>query len=599
MTHHKKSKTELLAHPNLLACTSSSLTLSWKGGAKDAVEYGLRWSRQEDGASFVSIRRDNPLSTIHKMEGLTAGVGYVFQVRPLFGNGGSNGWGWSAVSLPFTPMDSSDSTPGSPAAGHQSFPSSSSAQQSRIPLFPANNWQPFYRMRNEGKNDDPLTLSLADVLSEDAAESRQPAPRIEEIFLFNMIVSTSRAEKLRSWLGARWGTHIGRVSIRVFCDKSDAGPKREGAFSSHARLSVTPVDVSDSTGAAELFGHHHSKLCVVLYSTGVRLAVLTSNLRAAELDFMTNAMWVQDFPLKGAGGEGECEFEKDLCDYLSHIHVQGAEKDGARGKADKKDKKDKGSKKDKEDQRERESREARRAEADVDREPHPDQTPLIALIAALRRHDFSSAQVVLIPSVPSRHTSRHSSEHAHTASAHASASASAAPYCMESQGHVKLRAVLKKEARAPVGLGAAATLDLQCSSLGAQGKGDAFLNEVTSSMHADRSAFIPLGAHGDLGRVNLLWPSVDTVRLSQGGFSSGDSIMAEAKVFEGEGVRKCLRNWVPAAAADKIFAPHIKTYYRHFVAADGQVELMWMYLGSHNLSQASWVTSRRPTCSCT
>ena len=92
-------------------------------------------------------------------------------------------------------------------------------------------------------------------------------------------------------------------------------------------------------GNGNHYGTHHSKMILVRYEKGLRVAVTTANFQECDLNYMTNGIYVQDFPLrdkdardtKGAKGAKEGKhtkegqegpnntFQQDLHEYLSSM----------------------------------------------------------------------------------------------------------------------------------------------------------------------------------------------------------------------------------------------------------------------------------------
>uniref|UniRef100_A0A7S4KK01 PBZ-type domain-containing protein n=1 Tax=Guillardia theta TaxID=55529 RepID=A0A7S4KK01_GUITH len=70
------------------------------------------------------------------------------------------------------------------------------------------------------------------------------------------------------------------------------------------------------------YGVHHSKVMLLGYNTGVRVVVMTANHIHGDHYDMTDALWAQDFPLKGEGEE-RSEFEDDLVSYFQATQWKG------------------------------------------------------------------------------------------------------------------------------------------------------------------------------------------------------------------------------------------------------------------------------------
>lgn len=531
----KKPSMQKLREPTLYARDATSLTITWKA-VDGAVGYRVRYRRLDDQQWFPIGSSDNPFvkSTACKKNNLATGVAYVFGCQPWFGEVlGTNEWGWSSTSAALTPLDESP-----------------------------NEWQPFYALSAE-ENDDKRSLALSDILCEDARAAQVPhPPKVERIYLFTMVSDCKNEDALEAWLGD-WGTNKSGVPVHIFHGMGKH--VKEDELGAYSRVSFAPVMVNDSHGT------HHSKLCVVFYDAGVRLAIITANLCCSELSDLTQAAWVQDFPLKAEGAQaGESQFENDLCEYLAHIFPALRPNHTRNVKA---------------------------------------ESRLASLVAKLRRHDFGAAEVALIPSVPGRHATRADSDEVPA---------------MESLGHVKLHALLGDEADPPSRRRKAQTLTIgmQCSSLGSLGKNESFLCELAASMRSIMSRQTTLGwdeggqgspKQGKKGKkdkqdkeyeaetalrqiedVEVVWPDVATVGRARGGYAAGDLLPCPSKALRAEdgppgsykaGVQQCLRKWDGVSGGR---VPNIQSYYRYFVADDGHAELLWVYLGSHSLCAASW-----------
>jgi tyrosyl-DNA phosphodiesterase-1 len=104
----------------------------------------------------------------------------------------------------------------------------------------------------------------------------------------------------------------------------------------------------------------------------------------------------------------------------------------------------------------------------------------------------------------------------------------------------------------------------------------------------------------ELSDVRIIWPSVATIGQCVGGYAIGDAIPCSSKQLRAEENKQlskaykpclvqCLHQWDGDTPAGKQRnAPHLKTVYRYFEADDGQCELLWLYVGSHDLSMAAW-----------
>ena len=201
----------------------------------------------------------------------------------------------------------------------------------------------------------------------------------------------------------------------------------------------------------ERFGTHHSKFAIIKYLNGVRICITTANFIQEDFTYRTQGIFIQDFPTQAPNHRdigSKRDFESTLIDYLQVIRVSDS---------------------------------ARRV--------------LDAIICSLSTdYDFSSAEVVLIPSLPGRHTSRN-------------------PLRRNGLGIAKLSQLLKEEyARKsdseseserenPI------TLVMQFSSLGSMGKDAKLVDDYAASM-------LPTTSNLQRNKVEIVWPTVDCVRYS-------------------------------------------------------------------------------------
>eukprot|EP00877_Chromochloris_zofingiensis_P000105 jgi/Chrzof1/10095/Cz04g26260.t1 len=166
------------------------------------------------------------------------------------------------------------------------------------------------------------------------------------------------------------------------------------------------------------WGTHHSKAFILVYASGIRVVIHTANLIYVDCNNKTQGVWYQDFPAKGPGAAAITPFESDLADYLSALKL-----------------------------------------------PSATSRQLQQIVA---RHDFSSARVQLLASVPGYHSGA---------------------LKLHAYGHMRLRALLSAEDIAPE-FRAAHTI-MQCSSLGSLDDKwlmQEFLSSCTAGNYAAQSA---------------------------------------------------------------------------------------------------------------
>ncbi len=85
------------------------------------------------------------------------------------------------------------------------------------------------------------------------------------------------------------------------------------------------------------------------------------------------------------------------------------------------------------------------------------------------------------------------------------------------------------------------------------------------------------------GKMKLIWPSTEFIRTSLQGYGAGGSVCFNAKNLIGP-TKSILRLKYEGVPERANVSPHIKTMFRLKAGR----ELLWMYMGSHNLSKASW-----------
>jgi len=169
---------------------------------------------------------------------------------------------------------------------------------------------------------------------------------------------------------------------------------------------------------------------------------------------------------------------------------------------------------------------------------------------------------------------------------------------MSSVGHLKLRNKLREAVVIPTGA-TSLTIGMQFSSLsslkiGFQAPNELFLAELARSMRYSRLYNAAKDTSDPPHDVNIIWPSCRTVGNSVLGYEIGNCIPLYSKNIRNSNgdynpwFKACVRKWDGTPGGKNINAPHIKTFYRSFEGADGRIELLWCYLGSHNLSQAAW-----------
>lgn len=305
-------------------------------------------------------------------------------------------------------------------------------------------WRPFYATGSTSHGSEGL-LSIKDLISED---------NILYVCMMNFVVDPS-------WLVQECPVLLAVPVFLAHGQKSLLSSMFPSNFSS-SLVNLGP----------EVYGSHHSKLLLIFYSTGIRVAVMTANLIECDFAVKSQGIYVQDFPLMNKSPSFRpviSEFGTDLVQYLKCVALHSSTA----------------------------------------------QTEFrSSIIDKLSDYDFSSAEVVLIPAVPGHHKIN-----------------GFFPW-----GHLKLQRLVRgeKEEGAKMQLKfdqtmLASKVVMQCSSIGAMGKGAKYLDELASSMGAETRR-----------NVRIVWPSLRFLQGCLEGYAAGSSIFCESKV-RGESFRtwKC------------------------------------------------------------
>ncbi|KAF5828068.1 hypothetical protein DUNSADRAFT_18267 [Dunaliella salina] len=301
------------------------------------------------------------------------------------------------------------------------------------------------------------------------------------------------------------------------------------------------------------YGTQHAKYIVLQYTTGLRFILHTANPLKGTDDISVQAMYHQDFPPKDNLSPPSSDFEETFCDYVEQMRLPPAEQD--------------------------------------------------LILKAIRLHDFSSARVFLVPSVPGQHSGS----------------------ALHKYGHMRLRHLLQQHLDAaplpragvanPGRRGTLSSL-FRNSASGAshsgQGQRDVpegiivqptsigrlnsnwFYNDFGASLCAAKSPplKVPLRKAKPVQPKPLtpdaayfVWPSYEGIRSSVGGWSSGGNVHATTANMEKDGkfLFPLLHHFSGEAASRAECMPHMKSFCRF----KGQ-QLAYAIVGSHNLSIAAW-----------
>ncbi|XP_055957198.1 tyrosyl-DNA phosphodiesterase 1 isoform X1 [Patella vulgata] len=265
-----------------------------------------------------------------------------------------------------------------------------------------------------------------------------------------------------------------------------------------------------------MYGTHHTKMMLLLYDTGLRVVITTANAIEGDWYQKTQGVWISPvFPkLPGDGGtnlgESPTNFKKDLIQYLT----------------------------------------AYRSPKLTQWENH------------IKAHDFSSARVFIIGSVPGRHTDR----------------------VKDAWGHLKLRKVLQNYGPPFKNIKDWPVIG-QFSSIGSLGPTeDSWVcGEWLKSLTAAKG----IGLTSSLSsKLQLIFPSVDNVRISLEGYGAGGSIPYSIHTAQKQKyIHQYFRQWKSEGRGRSRAAPHIKTYVRPNPEFN---EAAWFLVTSANLSKAAW-----------
>jgi len=264
------------------------------------------------------------------------------------------------------------------------------------------------------------------------------------------------------------------------------------------------------------YGVHHTKMFLIGYPDGIRVIIYTANLCPGDTHYKAQGAYVQDFPLKQDRSMEACQFEKDLVSYMeTYGYRTGHRWDGK---------------------------------------------TFTSLTRALRRFDFSSAKVVLIPSTPGYHNINKAAV-----------------------GLLKLRRTIREHASSS---GSSHPVVCQFSSMGSLSA--KWLNEqflpATSLVDAKTAAAKPLA-----DQLKLVYPTVEEIRTSVEGYRGGGSVPGGKKNVEKPFLQPLLCKWSSTESNNPFKkdrnVPHIKSYYQ---LGDENASMNWFLLSSHNMSTAAF-----------
>ncbi|CAM9922802.1 unnamed protein product, partial [Discosporangium mesarthrocarpum] len=328
------------------------------------------------------------------------------------------------------------------------------------------------------------------------------------------------------------------------------------------------------------FGCHHSKVALVKYDRGLRVAIFTANLVESDWTGMVQGIWFQDFPILGqAKGGDKGKGGKERC----------VDEAGARGDGDDSSIGDGGGSRRPNDFRVSSGTEDEVALGGASEDTLWDYicktgNMVKTFVRDLSLYDFSRARAVLVPSVPGRHRGE----------------------ALHKYGHMRVRSLLQGEAFA----GRVREKDMvsaQFSSL-ATVTGKGWLDELVASFMAEKGKPGGASATGFTAkdRLRLVWPTAEAVRTSLRGWASGSSMPCSSANMYGRvetekalvdnqpqpPLNHLLHKWREASGQGNSGAmPHIKSYARYWARSGNEEELGgvgWFLLTSANLSKSAW-----------
>lgn len=274
------------------------------------------------------------------------------------------------------------------------------------------------------------------------------------------------------------------------------------------------------------YGVHHSKFFLVGFNNGtLRLVIHTANLRDNDIHLKAQAAYIKDFPSKHSSSSGSCPFEDDLVDYFSSYSFQKP----------------------------------------IRWDP---KTSPESLVERIRRYDFSTAQAVLIPSIPGYH--RLDGNH--------------------KRGHLKLREAVIQHTVPPTDSNIHRPIVCQYSSIGSLKKDAKYITEeLQISMDTQLARITDKVHHPPIHQMKLVYPTVQEIRTSVEGYAGGGSVPGHVKNVKQGPLKSLLHKWTSSKSSNPIWkgssVPHIKTYYQ---LNEDDESMAWFVLTSHNLSMAAW-----------
>eukprot|EP00977_Amphora_coffeiformis_P026032 scaffold23831_cov180-Amphora_coffeaeformis.AAC.2 len=378
------------------------------------------------------------------------------------------------------------------------------------------------RNKTQDAQANEFCMTLRQVLGFDG---NQPDASIEWLVISNYLIDPQYLlEEVPELLS------IGRVVVFYGYEDHPLTGWKQAAGDSIDFCCLRPSDPpgpTNPTGYQTPYGVHHTKMFLIGFSNkNVRVVVHTANLRYSDIHLKSQGLYLQDFPLKSDEVKKEtCVFENTLLDYLDtyrytepRVWGKGEELDFLRG--------------------------------------------------VIRRYDYSSANVVLLPCTPGLH--------------HLDAK--------ELRGHLKVRQAIAQYTEPYPATDPGRPVVCQFSSMGSVS--EKYLRELQSSMDT-RRARQPLSTTKDLSpiQIKLVYPTVNEIRTSIEGYRGGGTVPGRLKNVNKPFLQPLFRKWSPnpGTAQNALWSgnhvPHIKSYFQ---LSKDEDFMEYFILGSQNLSMAAW-----------
>ncbi|PIK48921.1 putative tyrosyl-DNA phosphodiesterase 1-like [Apostichopus japonicus] len=301
------------------------------------------------------------------------------------------------------------------------------------------------------------------------------------------------------------------------------GEDRQGKISLHEAAHNFPNVTLCQAKLDMLYGTHHSKMMLLIYTNGLRVVIHTANLVEQDWDQKTQGVWISPlFPkleegelsLDGITADSVTHFKRDLVEYLSMYK----------------------------------------------------SISLMRWKKHILQHDFTSARVFLIASIPGRHTNDAKSK----------------------WGHMKVRKILSKQGPDSAMVRNWSAIG-QFSSVGSLGADQTkyLCGEWLQSMLSSRGVSTQYASRDvSTKTLKLIFPTIDNVRTSLEGYKAGASIPYNIQnARRQEYFHTFLHKWKASNRGRSRASPHLKSY--SLLSPDSK-KAAWFMVTSANMSKAAW-----------